>query len=160
MDPTTIPCWMNHAGTTDGWPHSPPGTPWPGKRTLPSLPWPMNPLFRFRNGRTVHCGSIRLNFSPPGKDFEIYNTDTAFRMVAAGLGVGVAADSCAGIFPEQICHRSFSDAVPEIPLLTIRAADNPPESAAIFLTALKNQAERRRRSRKRMQADDSRLFPG
>lgn len=73
----------------------------------------------------------------PHADFEIYNTYTALRMVAAKLGVSVVAESYTGTFADQIAYRSFSDASPEIPLLAIRAADNPSRSASIFLDILR-----------------------
>ena len=78
----------------------------------------------------------------PHADFEIYNTYTALRMVAAGLGVTVVAESYIGTFARQIAYRYFSDASPEVPLLTIRAADNRSRTADIFLDILKNKSRK------------------
>ena len=83
----------------------------------------------------------RGGFSPHA-DFEIYNTYTALRMVAAGLGVTVVAESYIGTFASQVAYRYFSDAVPEIPLLAIRAADNRSRTADIFLNILKNKSRK------------------
>ena len=97
------------------------------ERTSGSLRQYLAQFFRTRGG-----------FSPRA-DFEIYNTYTALRMVAAKLGVTVVAESYIGTFSEQICYRYFSDSTPEIPLLAIRAADNRSRTAEIFLSILKEK---------------------
>ena len=99
------------------------------ERTSGSLRQSLAEFFRTRGG-----------FSPRA-DFEIYNTYTALRMVAAGLGVSVVAESYIGTFSDQICYRYFSEDSPEIPLLVIRAADNGSKTAGIFLSILKEKAK-------------------
>ena len=97
------------------------------ERTSGSMRQSLAQFFRTRGG-----------FSPR-VDFEIYNTYTALRMVAAGLGVSVVAESYIGTFSDQICYRYFSEESPEIPLLVIRAADNSSKTAGIFLSVLKRK---------------------
>ena len=78
----------------------------------------------------------------PRVDMEIYNTCTALRMVAGGLGVAVVSDSCRGMFEDQICYRYFKDIVPQIPLFVIRPSDNASRMADIFLELLRKGHEK------------------
>lgn len=77
----------------------------------------------------------------PRVDMEIYNTYTALRMVAGGLGVAVVSESYRGLFAEKVCYREFAGSTPEIPLYVIRTADNVSRSAELFLSMLKNNAK-------------------
>ena len=100
------------------------------ERTSSSLRQHLNSFFRT-------CGGFS-----PRVDFEIYSTDTALRMVAAQLGVSMVADSYTGTLSGQVCYRQFSDHTLEIPVLAIRAADNPVPAAGIFLTLLRKHRQR------------------
>lgn len=128
----------------------PAGHPLAKKKVLPARAL-ANESFILVPERT--SGSLRLHLAQffrsrggfsPRADFEIYNTFTALRMVAAGLGVSVVAESYIGTFSDQICYRYFSDATPQIPLLVIRAADNPSKSAGIFLSILKKHVRKQK----------------
>lgn len=76
----------------------------------------------------------------PVVNLEIYNTYTALRMVAGGLGAAVVSESYRGVFGDRVSYRSFSGKCPEIPLYVIRAADHSSGNAELFLSTLKRYA--------------------
>ncbi len=72
---------------------------------------------------------------------------TALRLTAAGLGITVVSSAYAGMFPDRLCFRRFSDFVPCLPISAVTAADRQTPALNSFLRIL----------RKRLAVDQ--LFP-
>jgi DNA-binding transcriptional LysR family regulator len=77
----------------------------------------------------------------PKIGIEIYNSYTALRLVAEGLGVGVVSGTYSGFYANKICYRPIAGHSPELPLFVIHPAENCSRSAELFLETLKKHKE-------------------
>ena len=75
----------------------------------------------------------------PKIGIEIYNSYTALRMVAEGLGIGVVSGTYSGFYADKICYLPIAGHSPELPLFVIHPAENCSTSAGLFLDTLREQ---------------------
>lgn len=73
----------------------------------------------------------------PKIGIEIYNSYTALRLVASGLGIGIVSGTYSGFYADRISYRPIAEHSPELPLFVIHPAENCSRSAELFLETLK-----------------------
>ena len=73
----------------------------------------------------------------PKIGIEIYNSYTALRLVAEGLGIGVVSGTYSGFYANKVCYRPIAGHSPELPLFVIHPAENCSRSAELFLDTIK-----------------------
>ena len=73
----------------------------------------------------------------PKIGIEIYNSYTALRLVASGLGIGIISGTYSGFYADRISYRPIAEHSPELPLFVIHPAENCSRSAELFLETLK-----------------------
>ena len=73
----------------------------------------------------------------PKIGIEIYNSYTALRLVASGLGIGIVSGTYSGFYADRIHYRPIAEHKPELPLFVIHPSENCSRSAELFLETLK-----------------------